>query len=434
MNPINTALHRILGLPARPIEYDDVASAASGGLGESGELDWKRELPSRDKAAEFAKDVAAFANAAGGVLIYGVENTGHIRGLKDADIKAEIERLQRHLAAYIRPYLTGVQYQTLTNADNTLLLVHVPPSAAAPHLVYEEKVANDGKRAVVVPLRVNVRTEWMDERQLAEAYRRRFELTGNRLQHLHDLADFANEQMSDTARESAWITFAATPAIPERRDEIPRHEVHQLATSALGRTSEMLGYVVQWGSVLRSLSPNTIMNPRVGLRSWVASNALAEADRNNERPVYLEVHHDGSTVLSVNASWGVNNEAVNLSRVVSSQLVDDASAEFIALASLVAGRQAPTSELLMQASVAEWSLAGDTPFAAIDTSVGRNLERQWSRRVPRVRPVTTSLLPFPDLDDLRLVAHELASGVINQFGLESGLGRPAAPNGADPGR
>lgn len=426
MNLTNTALHRILGLPPRPLVYDDVAHAAAGGLGESGELDWKRELPSRDKASEFAKDVAAFANAAGGVLVYGVENTGYVRGLEVNDIKPEIERLQRHLAAHVRPYLTGVEYQPLTNADKTLLLVHVPPSPAAPHLVYEEKSANDGKRAAVVPVRVNVRTEWMDERQLAEAYRRRFELTDDRRRHLRDLAEFANEQMSGTARESAWLTFVATPAISERRDEIPRHEVQRLATAALRQTADILNDVVGWGNVLQSLSHNTIMNPRTGLRSWLASNALAEADRNKERPIYLEIHHDGSTVLTVNASWGVNNEAVSRSRVVSSQLVDNASAEFVALAYKIAERQAPNSELLLQASVAEWSLAGDTPFAAIDTSVGGNLERQWSRRIPRVRSVTTSLLPFPDLDDLRLVAHELASGIVNQFGLESGLARPSS--------
>jgi hypothetical protein len=422
--PTSSALHRALGLPQRQLEFDDVAKAASNQLPESGELDWKAELPKYDGGpSEFAKDVTAFANAAGGLLIYGVTDNGHVKGIQAPNVDAEINRLQQQLASRVRPYLVSIEYQTLVNADKTLLLVHVPASAAAPHLVYEQNAVADAKRPSVVPLRVNTRTEFLDERQLAEAYRRRFQLTEDRRLRVAGLAAFATEQMMLLAPKSAWLTLVATPVMPELREPIGRHEVLRLATDALQRASAMFNDPSGSRTVLNALPQAAVQNPRVGLRCWVASNSVADADRNDERPTYVEVHHDGSTVLVVNASWNVNNTTAEQATVISSQLVDDAALEFVALASLTADKQSPGSELLLQATITV--AESNKPFAAIDTASGSSFERQWSRRVPRVQPATTSMLPSPSVDDLRLVAYELASGVVNQFGLDSYLVRPS---------
>jgi len=392
-------------------------------LPESGELDWKAELPKYEGGpSEFAKDVTAFANAAGGLLVYGVADNGHIKGIQTANIDAEINRLQQQLATRVRPYLVGIDYQTVVGADKTLLLVHVPASAAAPHLVYEQNAVTDAKRPSVVPLRVNTRTEFLDERQLAEAYRRRFQTTDDRRVRVAELAAFAADQMTLSAPKSAWLTFVATPVIPELREPIGRHEVLGMATAALTRASEMRNNVVGFGSVLNALSRSAVLNPRVGLRCWVASNAVADADRNENRPTYLEVHHDGSTVLVVNASWNVDNTTADQAVIVSSMLVDDAAIEFVAFASVTAAKQAPGSELLVQAAITVAD--SNKPLAAIDTASGSGVERQWSRRIPRVQTVTTAALPAPDVDDLRTVSYELASGVLNQFGLDSYLSRP----------
>lgn len=422
MNPTNSALHRTLGLPQRPINYDDVATAASAGFPETGELDWKAELPKFNGGpSEFAKDVTALANAAGGTLIYGVTNSGHLKGLPTETLDADVARLQQQLASRVRPYLIGIEYQVVSGDDKVLLIVHVPPSAAAPHLVYEQKADTDGKRPSVVPLRVNDQTEWMDERQLAEAYRRRFEIGENRRHRLMDLAEFAADQMNISADESTWLTFVATPALTEIMQPIERHELLNLETASLRLGAGVFNSVAGFGTVLGVLPHSAISDPRVGLRSWVASNTVADADRNEQRPTYLEVHHDGSIVLAVDAGWDVKADSAVDEAKVSSRLVDEATVEFIALASVVAARQAPNSELLLRAAI---TANGTSSYVAIDTSGNGNFRRRWSRKIPRVRPVLGVLTAHPEEFDLKLAAYELASGVIHQFGLDTYVPRP----------
>lgn len=290
---MTTIIHRYLGLPDRPLEYQDIVDAISAGIRESEELDWKANLPDEPSKNEFAKDVTAFANASGGILVYGVADNGHVKGLPPTELPGMIEKLRQQLASRVRPHLNNIQYKIIDGPE-TLLIVTVNRSAAAPHHVYEETTRANRKRTSSVPERVGDQTEWMDERQLAEAYRRRFVLVDDRQRRVEELAEVVKDQLKPHYAAHAWVIFSATPVVVELADNrVERHEVLGLTEEALRRASQILNGHYGRGKVLKALI-QTFPNPRTGLRRWVASNVASKADRNGARPTHLEIHHDGS--------------------------------------------------------------------------------------------------------------------------------------------
>ncbi|MFI1213454.1 helix-turn-helix domain-containing protein [Streptomyces sp. NPDC020802] len=84
---------------------------------------------------EFAKDVAAMANARGGLLVYGVRNDRVITGIDPDAINAE--HLYKWLRANTQPFVAGVDTYTRSSADGStsVLVVDVPASSMAPHFI-----------------------------------------------------------------------------------------------------------------------------------------------------------------------------------------------------------------------------------------------------------------------------------------------------------
>lgn len=103
-----TALHRFLNRPPGPIDDDLLDAAFEAGLGETDDLDWKQRLPKREglTGKDYLHDVAAFANARGGVIVYGVsEKNRFATGRMDAGEWSEgLERSMTQLPASIPLY------------------------------------------------------------------------------------------------------------------------------------------------------------------------------------------------------------------------------------------------------------------------------------------------------------------------------------------
>lgn len=118
---------------------------------ESRHLEFKRELPgSKDKDRfEFAKDVAAFANAEGGDIVYGIEEqdgaAARILPLKDCDQDSARIRLMQILDASLEPRLDHLEIQPIPIGDGFILVVRVPPTNLGPFRV----VQNHNSRFVV---------------------------------------------------------------------------------------------------------------------------------------------------------------------------------------------------------------------------------------------------------------------------------------------
>ena len=123
-----------------PATWAEVVEAAAGGLlDESHWVDLKRELATGKASVntDLAKDLASFA-VDGGLLVIGIEDhnshAGAVCGTSLAGLADRIDQIARDK---VRPSLT-VRSHPIENPETPgsgCLLVHVPPSPHAPHMV-----------------------------------------------------------------------------------------------------------------------------------------------------------------------------------------------------------------------------------------------------------------------------------------------------------
>jgi len=119
----------------------DIDALIENEVRESRTIEYKSELPGnsdKDKR-EFLADVSSFANAAGGDLIYGVAEAEGIPqkaiGLS-GDMDAEIRRLDAIIRTGLEPRIAGIRMRPVDGFEKgPVLLIRIPKSWAAPHLV-----------------------------------------------------------------------------------------------------------------------------------------------------------------------------------------------------------------------------------------------------------------------------------------------------------
>lgn len=128
--------------PSIRLTADMVSRLLANEEPESQVLDYKRELPVKedDVRHDFLEDVTAFANTAGGVIIYGVnEKQGpdnrpsgipeKVVGLGDVNLDGAVQRLGAKLDQLVKPRIPGVQFDRIPDAmGGPVLAVRVPRS------------------------------------------------------------------------------------------------------------------------------------------------------------------------------------------------------------------------------------------------------------------------------------------------------------------
>lgn len=105
-------------------------------------IDYKNALPGKTDGArkEFLADVVSFANTAGGDLVYGVREEESVAvevcGFSGLNGDAEIRALEESILKGIAPRIPGVASRAIgLSSGRQVLIVRVPSSWAAPHLV-----------------------------------------------------------------------------------------------------------------------------------------------------------------------------------------------------------------------------------------------------------------------------------------------------------
>ena len=93
-------------------------------LGEDSTIEFKRELPCRDALAD---EIAAFANARGGVLLIGVEDHGAIVGLDPHNLNQAEKTVFEVCRDSIEPY-SSTFAQKLHLEGKDLLKIDIPRS------------------------------------------------------------------------------------------------------------------------------------------------------------------------------------------------------------------------------------------------------------------------------------------------------------------
>ena len=132
----------MLGKSVADLAIGDIQHLVDNQVCESRTLEYKLKLPpttDKDKK-EFLADVSSFANATGGDLIYGVEAIDGcpvaVPGLCEFNEDKELLRLEATIRDAIDPRIQGVRFKTIQGfADGPVLLIRLPKSWTAPHMV-----------------------------------------------------------------------------------------------------------------------------------------------------------------------------------------------------------------------------------------------------------------------------------------------------------
>jgi hypothetical protein len=179
----------VIHKPFEQIRREDIDALVANEVKESRTLEYKEKLPGnaeKDKK-EFLADVSAFANAAGGDLLYGVvekrdsenKTTGlpeSVPGLAGVNTDQEGRRLESMLQAGLAPRIPGVRLASVEGfAEGPVLLLRIPKSYAAPHMVTFQEHSrfysrnNNGKYALDV---AQIRSAFALSESLPERVRR----------------------------------------------------------------------------------------------------------------------------------------------------------------------------------------------------------------------------------------------------------------------
>lgn len=144
------SIHR---MPIASITYQDVEDFLNQKIPECLHVDYKKECPS-----DIAKDVAAMANAIGGVILIGVTTIGEDEGKPGVPDKAigldDCENVQRRIekkcADVLYPPIVPDMCRIYLNGESgpQILLLRIPASPSAPHWIGE----GDGSQ---LPIRVS---------------------------------------------------------------------------------------------------------------------------------------------------------------------------------------------------------------------------------------------------------------------------------------
>lgn len=122
-----------------PETLEELQAIIDRGLTENIHLEFKRsDALMNDKARnEVSKDVSAFANSDGGVIIYGIAEEDHKPSSLDGGVDHEKwpkERLEDIIQSNVAPRLEGLRISQITlSAERSAYVVSVPRSERGPH-------------------------------------------------------------------------------------------------------------------------------------------------------------------------------------------------------------------------------------------------------------------------------------------------------------
>lgn len=100
--------------------------------GEHTTLEFKRKVAHPEK---IIKEIVAFANTAGGNLLIGVNDDGHLTGLKFPDEDAYV--LERAIRQHCRPAIDFRKEYIQLSEKKTIIRYYIPESPRKPHYVQE---------------------------------------------------------------------------------------------------------------------------------------------------------------------------------------------------------------------------------------------------------------------------------------------------------
>jgi hypothetical protein len=222
--PVQSArLSRLLGAPPHLATFEQVTGLVSQRAREDTDLDFKATnsyLTGGDGADELAKDVTAMANARGGLIVIGIEEDDQAcaRALAPVAVSAKItEQMEQVLRSRVVPWLSGTEVRPVECPEATrtgLYLVSVPRSPLAPHAVRSTGLS---RPRYSYAHRAGITTRWLEETEIASAYRDRFALAQDHAAQAREFfADASVPPMNKVSATDTWLELALIPSVGAR--------------------------------------------------------------------------------------------------------------------------------------------------------------------------------------------------------------------------
>lgn len=252
-------------------------------ISESDILEFKRDLVRQNPSTvsgwtieqEFAKDICQFANARGGLVIFGVESTGGIatslRAMTIQDIDAEERRLRQGLRNHRSPFCEVSFIWIAASAGGYFLAIVVPPSRNAPHSVNQPR--GESRVAYSYPLRHGPGVIWMTEPEIAGHYRRRFDAIDDQRRRFETVVASGTANLKNASGIWQYIALGPDSPAPGRlnqefvestsqwfRDNRPFFAMQGSTIPAFGRAIAAPGRVTFTGSISRSQDDESVVH------------------------------------------------------------------------------------------------------------------------------------------------------------------------------
>lgn len=292
-----TPLHRALGIEPCPLTMDLFRGAVAARVAERDDLDWKQVLPQHPGSwvEEFSKDVAAMANAGGGMIVYGVaeeRSTSEAAAISDVGSITDSTLREMRAAAFsgVTPPVLGLQLVPVQDPENSesVLALLIPPSDDTPHLVFRQDMFG-------APLRLGSQTGWMKERMLESAYRQRLAERDRRLIGLDELFEESAAPFRQAPR--VWMVAVARPEIQGNRGRISGEVARTIFSASSQIRPINFGGLSPLGQLQHRVSDAVL-----GLRRWTV-----QTNHFNEDAVYgcrISLHFDGSIAVAMAVAGG----------------------------------------------------------------------------------------------------------------------------------
>lgn len=290
---MTTPLHRALGITNQELTWSHLEQICDHEAREQTDLDFKKTIPFEKNKLwkdEFAKDLAAMANTDGGVLVIGIgEKNGAANEIVPFDLSDTREQEFMSVAfSKLSPPLIDISIERVHNPEDTaqsVVLVNIAQSIDAPHLI-----VTPNENRFKVPYRHGARTEYLDERRIADLYQKRFEGMRNRKQSLEQLFDEQAEIADEPG--TTWIVLAAQP----------QHPVHSASNIPDASGQEMIGnaklFRDRHSGGFPGLTDAYINTSTLGFRrrTWTSP---AKASHHAQE---ISIHNDGSVSAALRIS------------------------------------------------------------------------------------------------------------------------------------
>lgn len=396
-----SALHRAVGAPPGPFTNQLLDEAVSQRVPESDSLDWKVELPPEKnvKESDFPKDIAAMANIGGGVIVYGVDEAEKAATERKCvgDLSENHERTLRAAAATaVTPPLFNIRIHRLLG-EKKAVVVEIPPSLDAPHLIYRA-------HSFGAPMRNDADTAWMQERTLAEFYRRRFEARREMHGALERL--YATEAPASPTAQRAQLVAVAVPHFPDPVRRMTEGDAKAIVEQAKKIATTL---VTLSAAHLDRFAESDYQNLRAGLRRWVAPPRQYAVT-----PGPTSIHFNGA--ISLRREVGGTRTGYDTRRGPSQVDSGHIEAGIVELLALVRASALASGHAEYDVRVGiEWS--GHDPVLVQTVDGDGYLYDAKSLPLERYTPVDTTIDASGDPTNYLSQARELALDCINQGGI-----------------